>query len=126
MRSVDLAVYADSIAAEAAALCARLERARRRLRQAAIEREARLALPADAVCRLERLDLLRPSPAGEGASEISELQSTLAAVERLQAWVEERLEASVRGQPLRRWERASGQATASRSPLAAPASRSAR
>jgi hypothetical protein len=65
MRSVDLAVYADSIAAEAAALCARLERARRRLRQAAIEREARLALPADAVRRLEQLDLLRPSHAGE-------------------------------------------------------------
>ncbi len=91
MRSVDLAVYADSLSAEAAALAARVERARRRLREAALEHEARRALPPDAVARLQALGLLgHPGGAAELA-EIVSAQADLAAVERLQAWVEARL-----------------------------------
>ena len=41
MRSVDLAIYADALAGEAAAVAARVERARARLRESEIEREAR-------------------------------------------------------------------------------------
>ena len=58
MRSIDLALYADALAARSATLAAQLERARDRLRQAAIERRASRALDADAVARLERLGLL--------------------------------------------------------------------
>lgn len=93
MRSVDLAVYADSVAAEASALAARLERARSRLRRAAIEQEARRALPAETVEALEQLRLLSPPDATPGVAEIAELRATLAAVERLQAWLEECLAA---------------------------------
>ena len=49
MRGVDLAIYADVLCAEAASLEARAERARSRLRQAAIERRARAELTEIAV-----------------------------------------------------------------------------
>ena len=58
MRGVDLAIYADALAGEAASLAARAERARSRLRQAAIEKRARRELTAVAVERLEALGLL--------------------------------------------------------------------
>jgi hypothetical protein len=93
MRTVDLAIYADTLAAEAAALSARLERARSRLRQAAIEHEAEEALPADVVERLRGLGLLDAiagAPPGESA-ELEELQRSLAALGQLQSWVEARL-----------------------------------
>lgn len=93
MRSVDLAVYADALAGEAASLAARVERTRLRLRQAAIEREARGALGPAAVGRLEALGLLR-APDGEALrAELCELEEALAALEELQAWVEARLAA---------------------------------
>jgi hypothetical protein len=41
MRAVELAVYADALAGEAASRSARAERARSRLRPAAIEKAAR-------------------------------------------------------------------------------------
>ena len=44
MRTVDLAVYLDVLAAKHAGLGAQLERSRDRLRQASIEREARRAV----------------------------------------------------------------------------------
>jgi len=91
VRTVDLAVYADSLTAEAAALAARLERARGRLRQAAIEREAREALPAEIVARLRRLGLLQATAESEAMDELEQLQRSRAAVELLQAWVEARL-----------------------------------
>lgn len=91
MRSCDLAVYADALAAEASALAARLERVRQRLRQAAIEREARVALPADVASRLETLGLLERGVGPAEVEEIAELQASLAAVEVLQAWVEREL-----------------------------------
>jgi hypothetical protein len=91
VRTVDLAVYADSLAAEAAALQARLERARARLRQAAIEREAREALPAEVVARLRRLGLLEAAADVDAMDELEELQRSRAALEQLQAWVEARL-----------------------------------
>ena len=65
MRSVELAIYADQLAGEAASLAARAERARSRLRQAAIEKRAR--------------------------AELSELEAALEALEELQAWVEAEL-----------------------------------
>jgi hypothetical protein len=88
MRSVDLALYADVLAGEAASLAARIERERGKQRQAAVEREARRDLPAAAVERLVELGLLgtRPDPL-----ELAELEEALDAVEALQAWVEERL-----------------------------------
>ena len=55
MRGVDLAIYADALAGEASSLTARAERARSRLRQAAIEKRARTELTVVAVERLEAL-----------------------------------------------------------------------
>ena len=94
MRSVDLALYADALAARASALAVQVERARARLRQGAIEREARGALPAETVERLEALGLLRAAGGGPAIrAEIAELGAALRALEELQAWVEEQLSA---------------------------------
>jgi hypothetical protein len=88
MRSVDLALYADVLAGEAASLAARIERERGKQRQAEIERAARAALTRFAVERLEELGLLatRGDP-----SAIAELEESLDAIEALQAWVERAL-----------------------------------
>jgi hypothetical protein len=94
VRSVDLALYADELAARAATLAAQLERARRRLRQEAIEREARRALDEGSVARLEKLGVLRQADPRELRAELRELAASLTAVETLQAWVEERLAAA--------------------------------
>ena len=91
MRSIDLALYADELAARAATLAAQLERARCRLRQEAIERQARRALDEGTVARLETLGLVRPGDRRALRAELRELAGSLAAVELLQAWVEERL-----------------------------------
>jgi hypothetical protein len=93
VRSVDLALYADELAARAATLAAQLERARCRQRQEAIEREARRALGEGSVVRLEALGLLGGSEAHAIRLEIRELAASVAVVEELQAWVEERLAA---------------------------------
>jgi hypothetical protein len=91
VRTVDLAIYADTLAAEAAAVAARLERARSRLRESAIDREARGELARETVDRLERLGLLRPADEGRLSGELRRLEADLAALEELQAWVEERM-----------------------------------
>jgi hypothetical protein len=91
VRSVDLALYADELAARAATLAAQLEWARCRLRQEAIEREARRALGEGSVVRLEALGLIRRSDAHPIRLEIRELAASVAVVEELQAWVEEQL-----------------------------------
>lgn len=91
MRSVDLALFADELAARAATLAAQLERARGGLRQATIEREARRALDETSVARLESLGLLRPADASEIRAEIRDLARALGALEELQTWVERRL-----------------------------------
>ena len=88
MRSVDLALYADALGGEAAALAARIERERGRLRQGAIERAARVELPSATVARLTELGLL--STRGDVGT-LAELEEALDALEALQAWVEERL-----------------------------------
>ena len=85
MRSVDLALYADVLAGEAASLAAHIERERGKQRQASIEREARSALPPFAVERLDELGLL--STRGDVAV-VAELEESLDAIELLQAWVE--------------------------------------
>ncbi|HEV7640035.1 MAG TPA: hypothetical protein VGO39_04090 [Gaiellaceae bacterium] len=85
MRNVDLALYADMLAGEAASLAARIEREYGKQRQAAIEHEARAALPPYAVERLDELGLL--STRGDGAA-LAELEEALDAVEVLQEWVE--------------------------------------
>jgi len=91
MRSVDLALFADELAARAATLVAQLERARGRLRQAAIEREARRALDETSVARLESLGILRGAEPADVRAEIRELAASLGVVEELQMWVERRL-----------------------------------
>ena len=91
MRSVDLALFADELAARAATLAAQLERARGRLRQAAIEREARRALDETSVARLESLGILRGAEPADARAEIRELAASLGVVEELQVWVERRL-----------------------------------
>lgn len=83
--SVDLALYADLLAGEAASLAARIERERGRQRQATIEREARTALAPFAVERLERLGFL--ATRGDSGA-LVELEESLDAIEVLQAWVE--------------------------------------
>jgi hypothetical protein len=91
MRGVDLAIYADALAGEAASLSARAERARSRLRQAAIEKRARTELSAVAVERLEALALLGSIDEPTTRAELRELEAALDALEELQAWVETEL-----------------------------------
>ena len=88
MREIDIALYADVLAGEAASLAARIERERGRLRQAAVEQAARKELPLPVVERLEEIGLLRTR--GE-AETLVELEESLDAIELLQAWVEEEL-----------------------------------
>ena len=88
MRSVDLAIYADALAGEAAALAARVERERGRIRLAEIERAAVRELPAPVVTALRERGLLG---ARGDIEELIALEEALDALERLQAWVELRL-----------------------------------
>jgi hypothetical protein len=102
MRTVDLALFADVVAARASALEARLERARDRIRQAAIEREARRALSPETAERLQSVGLLSASDIRVERRETSELAASLAALHELQTWVEARLaeaEDEARGPP---------------------------
>ncbi len=92
MRTVDLAIYADTLAGEHAALAARAEQARARLREAAIEREAREHLDPANVKELESLGVLGGIDERTARSELRRLTRALAALEELQAWVEGRLE----------------------------------
>lgn len=94
MRAVDLAVYADTLAARAAILSTRLERARQRLRQSEIEREARRDLAPETVITLERLGVLEPRPIEPDVRDAAVAALGLEALEALQAWVESRLGAS--------------------------------
>ena len=91
MRAVDLAVYADQLAGEAAALAARAERLRSHLRQAAIERRARRELRAETVRRLEALGVLTSLDERAARAELSELEDALEAVEEFQGWVDAQL-----------------------------------
>jgi hypothetical protein len=93
MRSIDLVVYADALAGEAASLAARAERVRSRLREAAIEREARGDLDAETIDVLQALGLLRPVDERAARAELRELERSLAALGELQVWVERRLAA---------------------------------
>jgi hypothetical protein len=91
MRAVDLAIYADALQGEAASLAARAERARSRLRQAAIERRARRELTTVAVERLEALGVFGGVDEAATRAELRELEAALDAVEELQAWLETEL-----------------------------------
>jgi hypothetical protein len=91
MRGVDLAIYADALAAEAASLSARAERARSRLRQAAIEKRARDALTPVAVERLQAHGLLGAVDEAATRAELRELEAALDAVDELQSWLESEL-----------------------------------
>jgi hypothetical protein len=91
VRSVDLAIYADALAGEAAGLAARAERARSRLRQAAIERRARRELTPVAVERLDAIGVLGSVDEAATRSELRELEAALDAVEELQSWLEREL-----------------------------------
>jgi hypothetical protein len=88
MREIDLALYADVLAGEAASLAARIERERGRLRQAAVEQAARKELRPPVVERLEELGLL--GTRGD-VQTLAELEESLDALEVLQGWVEEAL-----------------------------------
>jgi hypothetical protein len=94
VRAVDLAIYADSLAGEAASYAARAERARSRLRQAAIERRARAELDTAAVARLEGLGLLGGVDERAARAELRDAEAALEALEQLQAWVEAQLAAT--------------------------------
>jgi hypothetical protein len=94
MRAVELAVYADALAGEAASLSARAERLRSRLRQAAIEKRARTELTQLAVERLEARGLLGRVDEAAARVELRELEAALDALEELQGWVEGELEAA--------------------------------
>jgi hypothetical protein len=91
VRGVDLAIYADALAGEAASLAARAERAHSRLRQAAIEKRARSHLSEAAAQRLEALGLLGSVDERATRAELRELEASLDALEELQAWVEREL-----------------------------------
>ena len=94
MRDIDLAVYADAVAGESAALSARAERIRSKIRQAKIERRARNDLPAETVDRLGSLGLLGGINERAAHAELRELEESLTALEELQAWVESELTAT--------------------------------
>jgi hypothetical protein len=94
MRGVDLAIYADALAGEAASLAARAERARSRLRQAAIEKRARGELTPVTVERLEALGLVGATDEAATRTELRELEASLDALEELQSWVEAELAAT--------------------------------
>jgi hypothetical protein len=91
VREIDLAVYADALAGESAALSARAERVRSKIRQAKIERRARNDLPASTVDRLESLGLLGGIDVRAAHAELRELEESLIALEELQTWVESEL-----------------------------------
>jgi hypothetical protein len=91
VRSVELAIYADALAGEAASLAARAERSRFRLQQAAIEKRARGELSETAIERLEALGFLGGIDERGTRAELRELESALDALEELQAWVESEL-----------------------------------
>ena len=93
MRGVDLAIYADVLCAEAASLEARAERARSRLRQAAIEQRARSELTDVAVERLEALGLLGAVDESAARAELRELEAGVEALHELQSFVERELSA---------------------------------
>jgi hypothetical protein len=101
MRTVDLALYADALAGEATALQARAERARSRLRQAAIERRARADLPRATCDRLEALGVLAQIDELAARAELDDVAETLAALGELQVWVESKLAAATDGLPRR-------------------------
>jgi hypothetical protein len=88
MRSIDLALYADMLAGEAASLAARIERERGKQRQASIEHAARRALNPIAIQRLEELGLLKTR--GDPLA-LVDLEEALDAIESLQGWVEQAL-----------------------------------
>lgn len=91
MRTVDLALYADLLAAKASTLAAQLERARDALRQAAIENEVRRSLDRATVERLQRIGAVSAIDVGAQRAEVSRLADDVRALEELQAWVEARL-----------------------------------
>jgi hypothetical protein len=91
MRAVELAVYADALAGEAASLSARAERARSRIRQAAIEKRARRDLTYAAVARLQALGLLGAIDEPAARAELRDLEGAIEALEELQSWVETEL-----------------------------------
>ena len=91
MRVVDLAIYADTLAGEHAALAARAEQARSRLREAAIETQACAQLDEATVKELHALGILGGIDERTARSELRRLTRALAALEELQAWVEARL-----------------------------------
>jgi len=94
VRGIDLALYADALAGESAALSARAERIRSKLRQAKIERRARNDMTAATVDRLESLGLLGGIDERAAHAELRELEESLGALEELQAWVEDELAAT--------------------------------
>ena len=91
MRTVDLAVYLDVLAAKHAGLGAQLERSRDRLRQASIEREARRALGSETSAQLERLGVFSAADVRGLRTEVTDLAAALRSVEKLQAWVDAQL-----------------------------------
>ena len=94
MRAVDLAVYADALAARRLVVSARLERARADAAEAAIERAATAALPRATVLALEESGVLADRCGLElAACEVARLTRAVAAIDQLQAWVEDRLAA---------------------------------
>jgi hypothetical protein len=99
MRAVDLALYADTLAGEAAALQARAERARSRLRQAAIERCAQDELPSATCERLEALGVISEIDDEAARAELEDLVASLRALRELQVWVESKLAAASDGMP---------------------------
>ena len=99
MRAVDLALYADALAGEATALQARAERARSRIRQAAIERRALAELRPSTCRRLEALGVIGGVDEEAARAELNGAAESLAALSELQAWVESKLAAAGDGLP---------------------------
>jgi hypothetical protein len=87
MKRIDLALYEERLAGEAAALTAKIEKAKRQQAEYGILRKAAQSLTASQSARL--VQLLAPND----VLLTNELKADLAAIEALQAWVERELAA---------------------------------
>lgn len=91
MRAIDLALFSDLLCARVASTEARLERARDRIRQAAIEREARRALSPASVALLVQAGAFVDTDVRAERRDVAELAAMLGALHELQHWVEAQL-----------------------------------
>jgi hypothetical protein len=92
MDRLDLELYADRLARHADRLHDELEAARLRLAWSSLERTARAELEGREVALLEAVGVLTPATCGDDRALVERRRGQLAALSRLQAYVERRID----------------------------------